>query len=162
MSRLYRKFYVKNRTHLKMKIFKIPADKSLQIWIVNFCHLEFLIFSFLKEFYFFYGNPDFFHELVYFQQLLKNLHLKLWYLQNNSKNLTSRHIGYSEKITSLLYCLYFLLYEPIFMGKPSKNVKKHTILSNGNVYISWYRNMNNKLNKDFLGVFKRQNIWYQY
>ena len=145
-----------------MKIFKIPNGKSLLIWIVNFCQLEFLIFQFLKEFYFFYGIPDFFHELVYFQQELKNLHLKLWYLQNNSENLTSRHIGYSEKIMSLLYCLYLLLYEPIFMGIPSKNVKKHTILSNGNVYISWYRNMNNRLNKDFFGVLKRQNICYQY
>ena len=35
------------------------------------------------------------------------------------------------------FIAYILLYEPIFIGKPSKNGKMDTILSNGNVYISW-------------------------
>ena len=87
-----------------------------------------------------------------------NLYLILCYLKYNGENLTGRYFGCSENKKSLLYCLYLLLYEPIFKGKPSKNDKIQSILSNGNVYISWYRNMNNKLNKDFLGVFKRQNI----
>ena len=36
-----------------MKILKIPTDKSLLFILVNFCQLEFSIFSFLKEFFFF-------------------------------------------------------------------------------------------------------------
>ena len=82
---------------------KDVCSTGLIIWIANFCQLEFLIASLLKVLGFFCDEkPYFFHKLVYFQQLLKNLHLKLWYLQNISENLTSRHIGYSEKIMSLL------------------------------------------------------------
>ena len=85
VSRLHRKISVKKTpAPSKMKILKIPTDKSLIIWILNFCQLEFLIFSFLKALEFFLRKTLFFSRTSIFSTIAKKslleivIHPKSW------------------------------------------------------------------------------------
>ena len=84
MSQLYRKISVTKKSsafknerikNSNWQKFNNMDSKLLSVGISNIFIIECAGF-------FCDGKPYFFHKLVYFQQLLKNLYLKLWYIQN--------------------------------------------------------------------------------